>query len=238
MKKNLILHAALMMMTLSSFAQTISNPHIQKSDDFITKIAKIETNSQYTIVYFKHTAVSDSSWIQVNKEIYIQTDVSNEHFNYVKSENIAIVPAKQYLKKTGDDLLFKVYFKKIPATAKSIDIIERAGLMHNGITYFNYYDVSLVNAVKVTDMVLVPPPPEGSFETGRLLDNMGPMMNSITKSTMDAQLQYYKQPGKIAEIAQVTKAYYNELRKAGFSEEQALKITASNGLLPKTTGNN
>src|ERR1700752_319238 len=126
MKKIIALSALLLMICLQSFAQNISNPQVESKDDMSSVITKIETDKQFTIVSFENTAYGDNSWIQLNKEIYIQTNENNEHYNYVKSENIAIVPAKHIFAKAGDKITFKVYFKKIPATAKSIDIIERA----------------------------------------------------------------------------------------------------------------
>jgi hypothetical protein len=240
MKKTLTLHFALIMATLSSMAQTIVNPDFRRNDDISSTITKIERNNDFTVVHFQYTATGDSSWVQLNKEIYIQTNLNNEHYNYVKAENISMAPNKQYLKKAGDKLLFKVYFKKIPAEAKIIDIFERPGDMENGISYFNFYGVNLTRSRSVestvTDVVLTPPPPaDASNRAINMMDSMGPMVSSMTRSMMDAQLEYYKQPGKIKEAAKLTKQYYDALIKEGFSADQALKIITSDGLLPKSS---
>src|SRR4051812_29851597 len=112
MKKTITLSALMLMFCLSSFAQIISYPQ-QENEDSRCTITKIETNNQFTIISFKYTAFSDNSWAQIGKEIYIQTDADNTHYNYLKSENIAVAPEKNTLAHTGDSLLFKVYFKKI-----------------------------------------------------------------------------------------------------------------------------
>lgn len=253
MRKFLILSAFLLMANLPGFAQNIENPQLGGSDDWNSRITKIETDKQFTTVSFEYTANGDNTWAQLNKEIFIQTDVNNEHYNYVKSENIAMVPAKHTFSKKGDKLVFKVYFKKIPANAKSIDIIERPGIRNDGITYFNFYNVSLTQSfppgtkIKVTDVVLTPPPPiqrdtattglfyGNSNEMQNAMSSMGPMYASMAKSLLDAQLAYFKQPGKIAEIAKLHKDYYDALIKVGFNDDQALKIITTNSLMSKSS---
>lgn len=252
MKKILTLSTMLIMSYLSSLAQTIVNPQVESSDDYNSSITKVETDAKFTVVNFEYTASSDNSWAQLNKEIYIQTDQSNAHYNYVKSENIAMVPAKHTLAKAGEKLLFKVYFQKIPQATKSMDIIERAGRRTDGISFFNFYNVSLTQSVpegtkvKVTDVVLMPPPPvdrveqalNGTNEMANAMSAMGPMYTSMAKSMLDAQFAYYKQPGKIAEIAKLNKEYFDALIKEGFTNDQALKIITSNSLIPKSASVN
>ncbi|QEM03867.1 hypothetical protein DIU31_010210 [Mucilaginibacter rubeus] len=254
MKKPILTIITFFIVAVQALAQNITTPNVEQKDDQSTIIKKIETNSQYTIVTFENYAYQDNAWLQLNKEIFIQTDLSNAHYEYVKSENIAMVPNKNVLKKAGDKLEFKVYFKKIPSAAKSIDIIEHAGLSRPGINYFNFYNVSLTeqaaatNHVKVTDVVLLPPPPVAAdtASTGlfngspsnymqNAMNSMGPMYASMAKSVLDAQLAYFKQPGKIAEIAKLNKDYFDALVKVGFNYEQALKIITANGLISKSS---
>ncbi len=250
MKKILSLSALLIMACLPLFAQTIDNPQVEHSDDMSSFITKIETNKQYTIVSFECTAHNENSWIQLNKEIFIQTDVDNKHYNYVKSENIVMVPGRHNFAKAGEKLLFTVYFEKIPQEAKSIDIIERAGTRQNGIGYFNYYNVSLTKSRAITPVtaanLMVP---ERSLDrmisrnetlnSGtnmmNIMNSMGPMFGNLTKSMMDAEIDYYKQPGKITEVARLNREYFDALVKQGFNEDQALKIITSESLLHKTT---
>lgn len=249
MKKILTLSAMLMMACLTSFAQVIVNPRVESSDDYNTIITKVESDAKFTVINFEYTANSDNSWVQLNKEIYIQTDQGNTHYNYVKSENIAMVPAKHTLAKAGEKLLFKVFFQKIPQAAKSIDIIERAGRRSDGINFFNFYNVDITHSypgeqhVKITDVVLLPPPPPvnmmgqpstGANEMANAMNAMGPMYSTLAKSMLDAQLDYYKQPGKLTELAKLTKEYFDALTKEGFTYDQALKIITSNSLIPKS----
>jgi len=248
MRKFFTLATLLLLITgFTSFAQSIENPAVGVPEDWNCRITKIETDKQFTTVSFEYTARSDSSWVQLNKEIFIQTDVDNEHYNYIKSDNIAMVPAKHTFAKAGDKLAFKIYFKKIPATAKTIDIIERPGYRSDGIKFFNYYNVSLTQSlpagstrkVKVTDVVLLPPPPverqdavSGLSQQETDMQNaMGPVYGNMAKAMLNARLDYYKQPGKIAEIAKLTHQYFQALVKEGFAQDQALKIIITGGIL-------
>jgi hypothetical protein len=244
--KKVLLSALVLLAGLSSLAQTINDPFVESSDDANTLVKKVETNKQFTIVTLEYTANGEGAWAQLNKEIFIQTNLSNKRYNYAKSEDIPIAPAKHTFSKAGDKLSFKVYFEKIPGTTKSIDIIERAGGNRNGSSYFNFYNVSLEKSQGrvITDVVLTPPPISGRSggamvtsdnNMAGVMGAMGPMFGNLAKSMMDAQLEYYKQPGKITEIAKLNKQYFDALVKEGFSEDQALKIITSEGLLPKAS---
>ncbi|MGC4235635.1 MAG: M56 family metallopeptidase [Niabella sp.] len=102
-------------------------------------VTNIENDEAYTVVNFTYTAQHDKDWALLNKEIYIQANNDMKHFKYVKSEGIPMKPYKHFFTKAGETIHFKVYFEKIPSTAKSIDIIERAGQSN----YFNFYNVPL-----------------------------------------------------------------------------------------------
>jgi len=247
MRKTLLLTAMLVSACLYSFAQTVNYPHVGIMDSPGSLITKIETDKQYTIVSFEQYALSDSSWMVLNKEIYIQTDVSNKHYEFVKAEGIAIEPeTKTIITKAGNKHTFKIYFKKIPSTAKLIDIIEHAGKRSDGITFFNFYDIDLTRSntveerVKVTEVVLAPPPVKEQFNNAEpneftsMMGAMGPMYSSLIKSMLDAQLSFYKQPGKLAEVAKLHKQYFDALVKEGFSYDQAIKIITSSPLIQMT----
>ena len=234
-KKSLTLYLLFISYASATFAQKIVDPKVGSSDDFATRITRIETNKQYTIVSFKSVAILDNSWFQVNKEIFIQTDQSNAHYGYVKAEGIKVTPERTTLKKAGDKLNFKIYFTKIPAQTKVLDVIERAGKSEG--TTFNFYNVNLTeqadaNSV-VTDIVLAPPAPRDFGNTQNMMDSMMPMLGNMTKAMMDAQVEYYKQPGKIEELAKLHKRYYDALCKEGFNADEALKIITSEGIMPK-----
>jgi hypothetical protein len=68
-----------------------------------------------------------------------------------------------------------------------------------------------------------------------MMSAMGPMLTTMATSMMDAQLAYYKQPGKLEEIAKLQKQYFDALVKEGFANDQALKIITSDSLLPKAS---
>jgi hypothetical protein len=248
MKKTLLLTATLIAICLSSFAQNVVNPRVEISESMGSLITKIETDKQYTIVSFEQYAYNDSSWVVLNKEIYIQTDIDNKHYEFVKAEGIAVAPETRHtFAKAGDKISFKVYFKKIPANAKLIDIIEHAGRRSDGITFFNFYNIDLTQSfpgeqhIKVTDVVLAPPPVNGQFnatganEFTNMMGAMGPMYASLITSMLDAQLSFYKQPGKLTEVAKLHKQYFDALVKAGFNYEQAIRILTSAPLIQMTS---
>lgn len=245
MKKNLFLAAILFMATLHAFAQNVNNPNVENTESRSTVITKIETDKQYTIVHFDHYALTDNAWVVLNPEIYIQTDVDNKHYDYVKAEGIAVAPQqRKTIAKAGEKVSFKVFFKKLPENAKLIDVIERAGRPNDETSYFNFYNIDLTKSnpgeqrIKVQSVTLTPPPPiNQTTDYSQLMEGMGSgmasMYSNITKSMLDAQLNYYKQPGKIAEFAQIQRQYYMALLKQGFNQEQAMKILTSADLLPK-----
>ncbi|MES2268485.1 MAG: hypothetical protein V4520_17100 [Bacteroidota bacterium] len=247
MKKTLLLAATLIVFCFAASAQNILNPRIENRDSPSTVIRKIETDKQYTVVSFDYFAQDNNAWAVLNKEIYIQTDVSNKHYEFVKAEGIAMEPEpKTVIAKMGDKLSFKVYFKKIPANAKMIDIIEHAGKRSDGITFFNFYNVDLTQSypseerVKVTEVVLAPPPvnegvnPMERNDMSSIVNAMGPMYSSLIRSMLDAQLNFYKQPGKLTEVAKMQKQYFDALVKEGFSYDQAIKILTANPLIQLT----
>ena len=248
MKKTLLLTATLIAICLSSVAQNVVNPRVEISESMGSLITKIETDKQYTIVSFEQHAYNDSSWVVLNKEIYIQTDIDNKHYEFVKAEGIAVAPETRHtFAKAGDKISFKVYFKKLPANAKLIDIIEHAGRRSDGITFFNFYNIDLTQSfpgeqhVKVTEVVLPPPPVTGQFnanganEFTNMMGAMGPMYASLITSMLDAQLSFYKQPGKLTEVAKLHKQYFDALVKAGFNYEQAIRILTSAPLIQMTS---
>lgn len=241
MKKTLFMVVALSAIRLASFAQSVVNPIVHYPENTNTTITKIETNAQFTIVSFENVAATDNSWAEVNKEIFIQTDQGNEHYNFVKAENITIAPTRTTIAKAGEKLSFKVYFKKVPAATKSIDVVERAGINGDGYSFFNFYGVSLTESlpegtkVKVTNVVLLPPPPVNPDNTGanqmqNAMNAMVPMYSSMAKSMLDANISYYKQPGKIAELAKLNRDYFKALVKEGFSYQEAITLMTSSSL--------
>ncbi|MES2379092.1 MAG: hypothetical protein V4553_21050 [Bacteroidota bacterium] len=243
MKRTLLFFCLICLSSITAFAQTINNPVVGRADDENCAITKIETTKDFTIVSFEYIATSDNAWAQLNKEIYIKTDLSDKHYKYIKSEGISMAPDRKELANAGDKLAFKAYFQKVPKTANSIDVIEKEDGNNSGAVYFNYYDVSLTKSHgKVVTRVALTPPPIDKVIRGNsmvggdmagMMGAMGPVFGNMAKSMMDAQLEYYKQPGKIAEIAKLNRQYFDALVTEGFTQDQALKIITSESLLPK-----
>lgn len=235
MKKILLIPILLLMFTIKTSAQSIENPSVENSDNPNCRIVKIENTPNFTIVSFEQTAENDNAWARINKDIFVQTNVSDKHYHYIKSENIAIAPEKTTIRNAGDKLLFKVYFERIPRTARTIDVIEKGGAR----SFYNFYNVSLTHSQKViTDFVSTPPPSVTSNvnfnnEMAGVMGSVGPMLTTMTTAMMDAQLKYYKQSGIITEIAKLNKQYFDALVNQGFTQDQALKIITTESLLPK-----
>lgn len=217
-----------------------------RTDSYSCSISKIETTDKHTIVSFEYIAPGEESWAQINKEIFIKTNLSDKHYKFVKAQNITIAPEKTTLEKPGEKLAFQVYFEKIPKNAKSIDVIENAQGNNTESSYFNYYKVSLTESQgNFTNSIRLSPPPPATYSgtvtsspssnMANVFSTMAPMFGTMAKSMMDAQLDYYKQPGKIEEIAKLNREYFNALVKEGFTEDQALKIITAESLLPKAT---
>ncbi len=237
MKKILLIPFLLLMLTIKLSAQSIVNPSVENSDSQTCRIVKVENTPNFTIVSFEQTAVNDNAWARINKNIFVQTNVSDKHYHYIKSENIAIAPEKTTIHNAGDKLLFKVYFERIPRNARTIDVIEKGGAKN----FYNFYNVSLTQSEKVdiVDVAIAPPPPSfasninANNDMAGIMGSVGPMLTTMATSMMDAQLKYYKQPGKITEIAKLSKQYFDALVNEGFTADQALKIITAEGLLPK-----
>jgi len=225
------------MLTIKTSAQTIENPSVENKDDPNCRIVKIENTPNFTIVSFEETAANNNAWARLSKNIFVQTNVSDKHYHYVKSENVAIAPEKTTIANAGDKLLFKVYFERIPPTSRTIDVIEKAGAKY----FFNFYNVSLTQSQKevITDIALTPPPSSVTSninfnnEMAGVMGSVGPMLTTMTTAMMDAQVKYYKQPGIITEIAKLNKQYFDALVNQGFTQDQALKIITTESLLPK-----
>jgi len=246
MKKHLILFFVLITACVPLFAQNIVNPLIETSESENNKVIKIETDKLHTIVSFEYTATSDGGWARIDKGIFLQTP-DGKHYNFVKAENITLAPKQTTLANAGDKLIYKIYFQKLPSTAKVIDIIEKASPAPDE-NYFNYHGVSLtevappapvVTKSATADVTLRAPDVTGANfgnEMFGALNAMGPMLTNMATAVMNAQLDYFKQPGKLAEIAKLNKQYFDELVNAGFTNDQALKILTADSLLPKASG--
>lgn len=251
----------MMLAPAMGYCQSVTMPMVGYAEDPTTTITQLEVTKKNTIVTFKHSLNGKGAWVQLNKSMYLQDAKGEDRYNYIKSEGIPLRPARFTSDKDYQEVTFRVYFEKLKRGTKEVNVIERARSMEEqmgGTKFFNYYNVSLTKSgpsksehVKVTDVVLMPPPPIGtngkimtdsvSTVTGNhvpfggnntdVASSFAPMMSSIYTSMLDAQLKMYSKPETTTKLAQVTKAYYDALIKVGFSEEAALKIITSKSLI-------
>jgi hypothetical protein len=63
-------------------------------------------------------------------------------FKFIKAENIPLMPEKYHFK-SHETKIFKVYFEIVPASIKSINIIERAVPRNEPVNYLNFFGVNL-----------------------------------------------------------------------------------------------
>lgn len=148
--KAFILSLFVLFLTASaSIAQVIENPYYKSADDPTTAITKIERNAKFTILTFEHTQTGEG-WISLSKSIYLQNKDGDEIYKFIKAEGIPLSPAKKSLKGGEGKLTFKVYFEKVPASVKAINVIERAVPKNEPVNYFNYFGLSLDKDGKAT----------------------------------------------------------------------------------------
>lgn len=248
--KSIKMLSAFLMLSSTLFAQSIKFPSVDSAEDPTTVITAIETNSNATIVSFKHTSPVKGNWVQLNKSMYLQDANGEERYNYIKSEGIPLRPERFVSKEDNQEVIFKVYFEKLKPGTKSINIIERARSMfelNNGINFLNYFKVDLLKSksetsheTRATQVIIAPPPPlENGTSTAMGFENMAnlaPMMNNMYGSMLQAQLNTLSKPAVINQMAKVTKNYYDALIKAGFSVDAALKIVISKPLVSINDG--
>ena len=142
---------ALLLFTALSFslsAQTIEHPHVQISDDPTTQVIKIERNTKFTIITFEHSNSGEGGWITLNKGIYLQDSNGQDMYKFIKCEGIPLMPEKKELPAGSSKFTFKVYFEKVPASVKRINIIERAVPKTEKSSYFNFFGLSLSESDK------------------------------------------------------------------------------------------
>jgi len=247
----------IMLLPAGAYCQSVKMPAIGYAEDPTTRIIKIDITKTNTVVTFKHTLQNKGAWVELNKSIYLQDANGEERYNYVRSEGVPLRPKKLYADKPNQEVIFKVYFRKLKPGTKAINVIERARSIQEQMGtnhYFNYFNVSLIKSgpveehVKVTDVVLAPPPPQvmeevvtktdttnvNSFKMdspSAMMNNFAPMMGNMYTSMLDAQIKMYSNPETTTKLAQIAKSYYDALIKAGFTTDAALKIVISKPLV-------
>jgi hypothetical protein len=249
--KSIKMLSAFLMLSTTLFGQSIKFPLVDSAEDPTTVVTAIETNSNATIVSFKHISPSKGNWIQLNKSMYLQDAGGEERYNYIKSEGIPLRPERLVSKEDNQEVNFKVYFEKLKPGTKRINIIERArslSELNNGVNFLNYFKVDLLQSQEESDkknrstqVIIAPPPPAVENTTSTPfglgdMANFAPMMSNMYGNMLQAQLNTLSKPTVMNQIAKVTKGYYDALIKAGFSADAALKIVISKPLLSVNDG--
>lgn len=246
--KPLSLFFLMIVLPAISFCQSVTAPSVKYAEDNTTTITKIQVTRTNTIVTFKHILPNVGAWVELNKSIYLQDADGEQKYQYIKSEGITLFPKKTYAKQPNQELVFKVYFAKLKPGTKNINIIERARSPIEQMSsnrFFNYYGVSLTKSgrvttqVKVSDIVLSPPPPMitdtvnagNKFDMTSVTQNMAPMMAQMYSGILNAQLKMYSDTTVTDKLARITKNYFDALIKVGFSADAALKIVTSKQLI-------
>jgi hypothetical protein len=149
--KTFFLSLFIVFITISiSNGQVIENPQYKSADDPTTVITKVERNAKFTILTFEHSQTGEG-WISLSKSIYLQNHHGDEVYKFIKAEGIPLSPAKKSLKGNEGKFSFKVYFEKVPASVKSINVIERALPKNEPGNYFNYFEVVLDKKAKAKE---------------------------------------------------------------------------------------
>ncbi|WEK20905.1 MAG: hypothetical protein P0Y49_07115 [Candidatus Pedobacter colombiensis] len=237
---------AFLLLPVTLFGQSIKFPLVSSSEDPTTMITEVETNSQYTIVSFKHICTVKGSWVQLNKSMYLQDANGEERYNYRRSEGIPLRPDRFVATKDNQEVNFKVYFEKLKPGTQEINVIERArsqAELNNGVNFLNYFRVNLNQsqlelgdrAVSKVEVVVAPPPPLRSDFVTSVANgetaNLGPVLKDMYMGMFTAQLNVYSNPAVIDQLAKNMKSYYDALIKVGFSSDAALKIITSKQLI-------
>lgn len=222
----------------SAFSQTFQNPYVETVGDRLCFITKVEFTRQHTIISFEHLN-NNNGWIRLSPNIHLKTS-DGKKYNYIKAEGISIAPAKDQFTEGEEKRAFTVYFQPLPKNVKVFDILEAVP----GSRYdFNFYGVNIARK-RTSD---VQQPHFGEMNTDNVflerptppispdfMNGMGDMYKNILKSSIEASVSYFKQPGVLKELAKLNKTYYDALIAEGFTKEQALQILISTSFIPKS----
>jgi hypothetical protein len=84
---------------------------------------------------------------------------------------------------------------------------------------------------KITQIRLLAPDKDVTSPFNNAMSAMGPMINSMYTTMLDAQIKFYSDTTRTTQMAKITKGYYDALIKTGFTPDQALKIVTSKQLV-------
>lgn len=110
----------------NSFPQTIILPVVNIKSHKTLVIEKIEFSDRQTVLFLsvENQMTEGDAWFCADKKIYLKDTQGSDKYFMTKSEGIPTCPETYKFKKPGEILKFKLFFPKIPATIKEIDIVE------------------------------------------------------------------------------------------------------------------
>lgn len=104
------------------------------------RMKSIEITDAYTridFIYRSSMIYENGGWIQMERNAYIKPVGSTTKYRLLRAIGIPIAPLKHYFKRQGEYHSYSLIFPALPASTKSIDIIEKEAPG----TYFNFYGV-------------------------------------------------------------------------------------------------
>lgn len=244
--KSIKLSAALIMLCFTAFGQSISYPKIHSMEDGSTTITAVETTPKHTVVSFRYKSPFKGAWVQLNKSIYLQDAGGEQRYNFLRSEGIVLRPERQYAKADGEEVNFKVYFEKLKAGTKKINVIERARSAaeqtRGNVTFMNYFGVDLTESRSPESTILSvreDAMPSRSVSSAQFAHRITPQVDIATlvaagqhnAQSLSAQLKVLDNQETINQFAKVSKSYYDALLQSGFSSDAAIKIITSSNFL-------
>ena len=81
-----------------------------------------------------------------------------------------------------------------------------------------------------------PPDTSGFAQAMGMMNQMGPMCQTMMQAMMEGTLKMLEQQQVIDRMAAITRRYYEALMKQGFTKEEALHIAAGMKLVPTQPG--
>lgn len=101
--------------------KVVALPYVDFAKTSKARIDKITIGTKETIV--EMTALNDGTytWININKETYLQVD--GQTYKLIRAENIQYAPSKTYLT-ANKNAKFKLIFGAIPKGATSVSLVE------------------------------------------------------------------------------------------------------------------
>nr|WP_320056951.1 serine protease [uncultured Bacteroides sp.] len=123
------------------YSQIVLYPNFNKKDVQYLDLTKSDVSSSETKLFFRYTSPStylNGGWVSINKNTFIQDNLTGKKYYLQRAENIPISPETYNFKSVGEKLEFILYFPPIPDTVSTIDIIES-----ENDEAFNFYGVNI-----------------------------------------------------------------------------------------------